>query len=76
MAPTRPRSDVILQPFAGWVRTIGEKFYLHGFHSIAIPTDGRDVTVLFNDIGIGCWAYWNYCGRVSSRRSSRRSNST
>jgi hypothetical protein len=50
---------VIIQPFAGWVRSVGERFYLHGFHSIAVPTDGRDVTLLFNDVGIGAWLFRN-----------------
>jgi hypothetical protein len=52
--------DVLLQPFVGWVRNVGEKFYLHGFHSIVVPTDARDVTVMFNDLAVGCWAYRNY----------------
>src|SRR5207302_162718 len=50
---------VIFQPFAGWVRNVGEYFYLHGFHSLAVPTDGRDVTLLFNDVGIGAWLFRN-----------------
>ncbi len=45
-----------LSPFLGyyWGRN---DFYVHGFSSIQVPTDPRDVTVLFNDVGLGYWLY-------------------
>jgi hypothetical protein len=41
-----------LQPFVGWIWRSGD-FIAHGFTSIDVPTDSSDVTILFNDIGIG-----------------------
>lgn len=47
---------VLFQPFVGWIRNYDD-FYLQGFHSIVVPTDMRDVTVLFNSVVAGWWAY-------------------
>jgi hypothetical protein len=47
---------VILQPFVGYLFG-GDRFYLQGFTSVAVPTDSRDVTLLFNDVGIGYAVY-------------------
>ena len=44
------------QPFIGYVWNLGD-LYLHAFHSVLVPTDADDATVLFNDIGVGYWAY-------------------
>jgi hypothetical protein len=49
-------NPTILQPYLGYYFTSGD-FYLHGFSSVAVPTDSRDVTLLFNDIGVGYWMY-------------------
>jgi hypothetical protein len=46
----------LLQPFVGYIFNL-DSFYVHGFTSLVVPTDSRDATVLFNDIGIGCWLY-------------------
>lgn len=48
--------SVLLQPFVGylWRR---EDFFVHGFSSVMVPTDSRDVTVMYNDVGIGYWLY-------------------
>jgi hypothetical protein len=62
--PTGPNVDTIagnvhpwlLQPFVGYRRNL-DNFYLHGFTSVAIPTDGRVVTALYNDVGAGYWLY-------------------
>ena len=32
-------------------------FFIQGFTSVVAPTDSRDLTFLFNDIGVGYWAY-------------------
>jgi hypothetical protein len=45
-----------LQPFVGYLWD-GGGFYVHGFTSLLAPTDSRDVTVLYNDVGIGYRAY-------------------
>ncbi len=52
-------SDVILQPYIGWIYGAGPRLYAHGFMSLAVPTDSKDVTVLFNDFGLGYWLYRN-----------------
>lgn len=49
-------NPTILQPYVGGICNFGD-FYVHGFSSIAIPTDDDDVTSWFNDIGIGWFAY-------------------
>lgn len=54
-----PSGDVnptIIQPFVGYLLN-GRRFYLHGFSSVAVPTDPQDVTWFFNDIGVGYWLY-------------------
>jgi hypothetical protein len=50
----------LVQPFVGWLYQWGD-WYVHGFHSGIIPTDSRDVYMLFNDIGVGYWLYKNDC---------------
>jgi hypothetical protein len=50
--------DVLLQPYLGYIWNQG-RFYLQGFSSLVVPTDDRDVTILFNDIGLN---YRLYCG--------------
>jgi hypothetical protein len=44
----------ILQPYVGGIYNCGN-FYVHGFSSVCIPTDSRDVTFWSNDIGMGYW---------------------
>lgn len=51
--------DVILQPWFGFIRSVGERTYFHGFTSIAVPTSSIDVTILTNDLGVGYWLYRN-----------------
>jgi hypothetical protein len=68
-APTGPSSfagtrsgrgfhDAQIQPFLGYYLQLGD-FFLHGFESINVPLDSNDVTVLFNDMGIGYYVYRN-----------------
>jgi hypothetical protein len=63
-APTGPASfagsdfftstfhSTTLQPFIGYILSAG-RLYFHGFSAIDVPTDSRDVTLLFNDVGVG-----------------------
>jgi hypothetical protein len=63
-APTGPASfagsdfftsafhSTTLQPFIGYIISSG-RLYFHGFSAIDVPTDSRDVTLLFNDVGVG-----------------------
>lgn len=44
--------DVQLQPFLGFVVNRG-RFYAQGFTAIDVPTDNRDVTLSYNDVGLG-----------------------
>jgi hypothetical protein len=46
----------LLQPFLGAIYNMGS-FYAQGFSSVLVPTDSRDVTFLFNDIGFGYFLY-------------------
>jgi hypothetical protein len=63
-APTGPGIDTIdgtlhstlLQPWFGYIWN-RDRFFLHAFHSVVIPTDSRDVTLLFNDVGVNYWLY-------------------
>jgi hypothetical protein len=50
--------DTQIQPFLGYYFQAG-RFYLHGFEAINVPCDGNDVTMLFNDVGIGYYVYRN-----------------
>jgi hypothetical protein len=50
--------DVGLQPYLAYFYSRGN-FYLQGFESIDVPTDPRDVTIIFNDIGMGYYLYRN-----------------
>lgn len=50
--------NTALQPFAGYFYA-KDNFYLQGFEAISVPTDPNDVTILYNDIGIGYYLYRN-----------------
>jgi hypothetical protein len=50
--------DTTVQPFIGYLWRRGD-FYLHGFTAIDVPTSVRDVTMVYNDIGIGYYVYRN-----------------
>lgn len=45
-----------IQPFVGYIYNFGN-FYIQGFSSISVPTDDNDVTVWYNDNGIGYFLY-------------------
>lgn len=50
--PSGELHTTILQPFVGY-QVNRDRLLVYGFTSIAIPTDDRDVTIWFNDIGFG-----------------------
>jgi hypothetical protein len=52
--------DTLLQPWGGFIVNFSD-FYLQGFTSIVVPTDSRDVTALFNDVGLGYYLYRTKC---------------
>lgn len=45
-----------IQPFIGYL-LIRDRFYLHGFLSLSAPASVRDVTMVYNDLGIGYFLY-------------------
>ncbi len=63
-APTGPQitsidgdfHSTLIQPWLGYIWNF-DRFYLQAFHSIVVPTDERDVTLLFNDVGVNYWLY-------------------
>jgi hypothetical protein len=63
-APTGPGIQTIdgnvhstlLQPWFGYILNL-DRWYLLAFHSAVFPTDNRDVTLLFNDVGVGYRTY-------------------
>jgi hypothetical protein len=62
-APTGPSEfnpfgDVILQPWAGY-KWGSRNLFIQEFCSLAVPTDSRDVTLLFNDIELAYYLYRN-----------------
>src|SRR5262249_1249702 len=48
--------DTLLQPFLGffWAR---DRFYAQGFTSVEVPSDSDDVTMYYNDLGVGYFVY-------------------
>jgi hypothetical protein len=48
-----------LQPFLGYIRTLGEDWFVQGFSGVNVPTDPGVVTMFYNDIGLGYYLYRN-----------------
>ena len=46
--------STLYQPWTGFIWNFGDTF-VHGFSSIAIPDDHRDVVAWYNDFGVGYW---------------------
>jgi hypothetical protein len=44
----------LLQPYVGYLFSAGGA-YVHGFSSVVVPVGSKQVTILFNDIGVGYW---------------------
>jgi len=51
-----PVRSTLLQPWFGYVWN-HNRTYLQAFHSVVLPTDSRDVSLIFNDVSVGFWAY-------------------
>ena len=47
--------STLLQPWAGFVETIGRRAYATGFSSVIVPTDSRDPLLLSNSLALGYW---------------------
>ncbi len=50
--------DASIQKYVGYIFG-GENWYLQGFEAIDVPTDSNDVTMLYNDLGVGYFVYKN-----------------
>ncbi len=48
--------DTQIQPFIGYIFT-RDRFFIQGFSAIDVPTQSQDVTLLFNDVAVGYYAY-------------------
>lgn len=48
--------STLLQPFIGYLWN-WNNFFIHGFTSVLVPTDSRDLKFVFNDVGVGYWLY-------------------
>ena len=44
------------QPWGGYIWNF-DRFFIQAFHSVVVPTDARDITLLFNDVGLNYWLY-------------------
>jgi hypothetical protein len=56
----------LVQPFWGYIWNLDRQLYVHGFTSVAVPTDSRDVTLLFNDVAVGYTLYRSPSPRLVS----------
>jgi hypothetical protein len=50
-------NSTIFSPFIGYIYHFTDDFFVQGFSSVAVPTDARDVTLLFNSVAFGYHAY-------------------
>lgn len=51
-------SSVLLQPWVGFILGMDD-FYTHGFSSLIVPTDSKDIVLYTLDLGIGYRLYQN-----------------
>jgi hypothetical protein len=49
--------SVLVQPYLGFLWDCERCVYVQAFSSVSLPIDGPEPILLFNDIGIGWWAY-------------------
>jgi len=57
--------STLVQPWTGYIWNFN-RLYVHGFTSVVVPTDSRDVTLLFNDVGVGYKLYRSANNRLIS----------
>jgi hypothetical protein len=50
-------NSTIFEPFVGYVFSGDSGLFVQGFSSVSVPTDMRDVTLLFNSVAFGYWMY-------------------
>jgi hypothetical protein len=49
--------DTLIQPWFGYIYNVTNDFYIQGIHSIVIPTNAQDITLMLNDLAIDYWLY-------------------
>lgn len=54
--------STLLQPYVSAIYHMSRDFYVQGFSSVVVPTDGRDVTLLANDVAAGYFVYRDRSG--------------
>jgi hypothetical protein len=52
----RSPHNAALQPYLGFIYNVGD-LYFHGFSAIDVPTNPNDVTIWYNDVGVGYYLY-------------------
>ena len=52
----RSAHNTALQPYVGFLRSFGD-FYVQGFSSVDVPFSPHDVTIFYNDVGVGYYVY-------------------
>jgi hypothetical protein len=57
--------DTLVQPWVGYLWNL-DRFYVEGFTSLVVPTDMRDVMLLFNDVGVGYALYRGGAGLITA----------
>jgi hypothetical protein len=53
-----PLNTTYIQPFIGYIWNF-DRFYLQGFSGFDFPVNNADVSLMYNDIGVGYWLYRN-----------------
>jgi hypothetical protein len=49
-------NSVYIQPFLGYIYN-ADRWYLQGFSGFSLPTNPKDVTLMYNDVGIGYYLF-------------------
>ncbi|HEX5272843.1 MAG TPA: hypothetical protein VFW33_20235, partial [Gemmataceae bacterium] len=57
--------STLIQPYLGFICSAGS-FSLRGFSAVIVPTDGRDVTLITNDVAVDLALYQNCDAFISS----------
>jgi hypothetical protein len=52
-----------LQPFLGYIYSVGPNFFLQGFSGVNVSTDPGVVTMMYNDVAVGYFLYRDESGQ-------------
>jgi hypothetical protein len=56
-------NSTIIQPWMGYIVNASRDWYIHGFLSLDVPTDSKDIVLLGNSVGTGYWLTRNQSSR-------------